>query len=231
MVTEYHSPSPTRLRRPRVGEGFWGLSAIEGAPPDHKHHKGIDEKIFSPHPLRVMHNPGIRYRKSLKQGVYVLLIGVMSDTHDNIDNIKKAVAAFNERRVSLVIHAGDITSPFSLSPLKDLTSDYVGIFGNNDGDLLLLTDRSGGKIHKQPYQFEHGGRRIVVMHEPDLIDALADSGHYDIVIYGHTHEAVVKKKKDVLIVNPGETGHWLYGRATVGVINTKTLDAQIITLE
>ncbi len=157
-------------------------------------------------------------------------IGVISDTHDNVDNIKKAVDIFNTQEVSLVVHAGDYTSPFTCIPYKELKADFVGIFGNNDGDLLLLNERAEGKIHKQPYQFELEGKRFVVMHEHHLVDALADSGHYDIVIFGHTHKAVVEHRNNTLVVNPGEAGHWLYGKATIGIIDTDTMDAEIINL-
>jgi uncharacterized protein len=37
--------------------------------------------------------------------------GLISDTHDNIQNIQNAVSLFNDKRVSFVIHAGDIVSP------------------------------------------------------------------------------------------------------------------------
>ncbi|GBD98301.1 phosphodiesterase [bacterium BMS3Abin07] len=158
------------------------------------------------------------------------MIGVISDTHDNMDNIRKSVEIFNKKGVSLVVHAGDFTSPFSLVPYSKLKAEFVGIFGNNDGDLLLLNDRSGGRIHKQPYHFEFRKKKIVVMHEHYLTEALADSGHYDIIIFGHTHKALVKKKNNTLIVNPGEAGHWLYGKATVGVIDTDKMDAEIIAL-
>jgi putative phosphoesterase len=159
-----------------------------------------------------------------------MLVGVMSDTHDKIENIKKAVALFNREKVSLVLHAGDFTSPFSLVPLGDLKADFAGIFGNNDEDLLLFSEWSGQTIHKQPYQFEFGGKRFIVMHEPHLIDALADSGHYDVVIYGHTHKAVVRKKENVLIMNSGETGSPLHGKATVGILDIDHMSAEIISI-
>jgi len=40
-------------------------------------------------------------------------LGVISDTHDNLDAIGKAVDEFNKRRVSLVLHAGDYVFPFT----------------------------------------------------------------------------------------------------------------------
>jgi len=161
----------------------------------------------------------------------VALVGVISDTHDNVDNIRKAVEIFNTRGVSLVVHAGDFTSPFTCIPYRDLEAEFVGVFGNNDGDLLLLHERTEGRIHRQPHQFAFADRKFVVMHEHHLVEALADSGHYDIVIFGHTHKAVVKKKNNTLIVNPGEAGHWLYGKATIGILDTGAMDAEIVTLD
>jgi putative phosphoesterase len=157
-------------------------------------------------------------------------IGVISDTHDNIDRIKQAVALFNERNVSLVIHAGDFTSPFSLIPFRDLIAEYIGIYGNNDGDRLLLNERSKGKIHRQPHKFIYNDKRIVVMHEPDLVEDLAASGHFDMVVYGHTHRARIERLYNTLIVNPGEAGHWLYGKATVALVDIERMDGEIIGL-
>lgn len=159
-----------------------------------------------------------------------MLIGVLSDTHDNTDNVKKAVKIFNRSKVDLVVHAGDITSPFAFKPLEKLKSDFVGIFGNNDGDVLSLQEHSGGRLYKQPYLFEFDGKKIILIHEHHLVEALADSGHYDIVIFGHTHKPLVRKKGATLVVNPGETGSQLYGKATVVIVDLKAMEADIIPL-
>ena len=159
-----------------------------------------------------------------------MLVGIMSDTHDNMPQIRKAVDLFNERKVGHVIHAGDFTSPFTFRILKDLKSNFTGIFGNNDGDKLLLHHMSEGRIFNQPHTFKLDGKKIVVIHEHHVADALADSGHYDLVIYGHTHKTEVKKAKDTLIVNPGEAGSWLYGKSTVAIVNLSDLTAEIIGL-
>ncbi len=159
-----------------------------------------------------------------------MLVGIMSDTHDNMPQIKKAVGLFNGKKVEHVIHAGDFTSPFTFRALKDLKCSFTGIFGNNDGDKLLLHRMSEGSIFNQPHIFELAGRKIVIIHEHHIADALADSGHYDLVIYGHTHKAEVKKLKDTLVVNPGETGSWLYGKSTVAVVDLAAMQAEIIPL-
>lgn len=159
-----------------------------------------------------------------------MLIGILSDTHDNQIQTKKAIDLFNIRGVKYVIHAGDYTSPFTLKLFKELTCRYVGVFGNNDGDKLLLLERSEGNIYNQPHIFVLHNRKIIVMHEHLLIDALADSGHFDLIIYGHTHEAVVKRVKNTLIINPGEAGAWLYGKSTVALADLENMEAEIINL-
>src|SRR5690348_3348677 len=64
-------------------------------------------------------------------------IGVLSDTHDQYENILKAVKILNDRGVELTIHCGDWISPFSAGFYKDLKSPIKGVFGNNDGDRFL----------------------------------------------------------------------------------------------
>ena len=159
-----------------------------------------------------------------------MLIGIISDTHDNQDKTRKAIELFNKKGVEYVIHAGDYTSPFTLKLFKELNCRYVGVFGNNDGDKLLLLERSEGNIYNQPYIFTLLNRKIVVLHEHHLVDALADSGHFDIIIYGHTHEAVTKKVKNTLVINPGEAGKWLYGKSTVAIADLEKMEAEIIEL-
>ncbi len=159
-----------------------------------------------------------------------MLVGIMSDTHDNLNYTKKAIDLFNEKKVTFVIHAGDYTSPFTLKLFKELSCEYVGIFGNNDGDKILLLERSGGNIYNPPYIFTVHNKKIIVLHEHHIVDALADSRHFDLVIYGHTHEPVIKKVNHTLVINPGEAGSWLYGKSTVALVDLEKMDAEIVGL-
>lgn len=159
-----------------------------------------------------------------------MLIGVMSDSHDNMPQIQKAVDLFNARNVEHVIHAGDFGAPFTFRVLKHLKGGFTGIYGNNDGEKLLLQKLSAGRVFKQPHILELAGRKIVVVHEHHIVDALAASGHYDLVVYGHTHEPDVRTAGKTLVVNPGETGGWLYGKSTVALVDLAALTAEIIDL-
>jgi putative phosphoesterase len=112
-----------------------------------------------------------------------MIIGIIADTHDNMTTLRRAVDYLNAAKVQHVIHAGDFTSPFTSRVLKDLQADFTGIFGNNDGDRLLLQKRFNGRIHNQPSLKLGGGKLLCPKH---IIDALAQSGH-DLVICSHTH--------------------------------------------
>jgi len=68
------------------------------------------------------------------------------------------------------------------------------------------------------------------MHEHHIIDALAKSGCYDLVIYGHTHTPDIRTVNNTLIINPGEASGWLYGKPTVAVADLSAMTAEIIRL-
>jgi putative phosphoesterase len=156
-------------------------------------------------------------------------IGIMSDSHDNVPAISKAVALFNDAEVHLVVHAGDLVSPFVSIPLKNLRVEFTAVFGNNDGERIGLAQTFKGRIHRPPHELQFGGKKILLMHEPDNLDLLAETGHYDAIIYGHTHIAQVRKGR-TLVINPGECGGWLKGKRTVALWNLATGDVQVMPI-
>lgn len=62
--------------------------------------------------------------------VFKMKIGLISDTHDNIQNIQNAISLFNDKHVSFVIHAGDIVSPEAVEASTGMK--LIGVLGNND---------------------------------------------------------------------------------------------------
>lgn len=160
-------------------------------------------------------------------------VGLMADSHDNMDLLAGAVDFFNEQEVNLVLHAGDFISPLTASPLSGLDAKLIGVFGNNDGDRLFLRQKFNeegvGRIERGPYQFELSGKNVVLMHQPRLLEILENSPTPDLVVYGHTHEVDVRKGTP-LIVNPGEVGGWMTGKSSVGLVNLKKMEVEIIEL-
>ncbi len=165
-----------------------------------------------------------------------MLIGVMSDTHDDIAQTKKAVAKFNQKNVEQVLHAGDFISPFMIEPLKELKAPLTGVFGNNDGDRVLLERKSGMlasmKITGTFARIDLGGMRIGLLHGNDraLLETLLACGSLDLLVYGHTHRPEIRKEEGLLIVNPGEVYGHVTGRSTVALVDTVQRSAEIVDL-
>ena len=149
-----------------------------------------------------------------------------------MDKIRNAVELFNREEVEVVLHGGDIISPITAKEFSQLNAHFIGVFGNNDGDKLYLTERYKdiGKIHSKRYEGKFGGKNLLLIHEPDMLDALAISGVYDIIIYGHTHRSEIVWRGETLVINPGEGGGWITGKATAALLDTETMEAELVEL-
>jgi uncharacterized protein len=159
-------------------------------------------------------------------------LGILSDTHDNLPVVKRAVEVFNEANVSYVLHAGDLVSPFVDRALKGLKAPFIYVIGNNEGEIagVYKLMKNVGEVHKGPVVKELGGKKVYLNHEPHCIESLAKSGDFDIIVYGHTHEIDVRTIGKTLIVNPGECSGWLTGRRTIAIVETDTMKAEIIDI-
>lgn len=159
------------------------------------------------------------------------IIGIVSDTHDNMPAIRKAVEAFNKAGCSLVVHAGDFIAPFTVMEFEKLKARLVGVFGNNDGEKKGLSKQFApvGVISEPPYEFDHLERKCIVMHAPDYLELYINDENFDVVIYGHVHKIDVRRGKPV-VINPGECCSWLTGRSTVALLNLKTMEPEILDL-
>lgn len=165
-----------------------------------------------------------------------MLIGLIADTHDNLPMVDKATRKLNELNVGLVLHAGDYVAPFVIPKFKELKTKLIGVFGNNDGDRELLKKRFNEcedlEVRGNFAQISVGGLKIALLHgkEEELLDALINSGSFDIIVHGHTHKAEVYQKGKTLIVNPGEVCGYLTGRSTIFLLDTDDRKAERIEL-
>jgi putative phosphoesterase len=160
------------------------------------------------------------------------MIGVMSDSHDNITLIQKAVVLFRKAKCELVLHAGDMIAPFAARELEALGCPVKAVFGNCDGEKqgLEMALEKFGTIQDAPLLLSQSGCRILLVHYHFSVATYASSGKYDIIIYGHTHKPDIRREGKTFILNPGETGGWLTGKSTVALLNPEKKEAEIIGL-
>lgn len=152
---------------------------------------------------------------------------VISDTHDNLPKIKQFVEEAVKRGVTHVFHCGDIVSPFALVELMKGNYDFHGVFGNNDGEVILLNQKSSGRVRKGPLEIVINDYRVLLMHEPCALDALLDSNYYDFIFYGHIHKIDIRRTVKTLLVNPGDASGYLCDQATVAFINPENKEIEI----
>src|SRR3989344_5428931 len=134
------------------------------------------------------------------------MIGIISDTHENEEAIKKAVEIFREKSVDFVVHCGDIISPPVLEHFKGLKMKFV--FGNNDGERNGLINKCrefGFDEIKDGLEFEHKGREFCVYHgtNKEKLDNAIKSNKYNYVLTGHTHIKRDEKTGKTRVINPG----------------------------
>lgn len=154
--------------------------------------------------------PGIIFeRLILAHQNLPMRIAVLSDSHDHIPNLHHAVQRANQEQADLLLHCGDLISPFMLRYLHAFRGPVHLIYGNNIGDQHLIATRCGPVFANLHHHGSHGaiiinGWRIAMNHYPDLARQLALSGKYDLVCYGHDHLFHSESIGDCLLVNPGD---------------------------
>jgi putative phosphoesterase len=133
-------------------------------------------------------------------------IGIISDTHEDVRMITKAVRILKERAPDLVIHCGDIISPPVLEFFSGLPMRFV--YGNNDGErsgLKKKCEELGFEGIDDTATFSFAGKTFFVNHgtRQSTIEEAANSQRYDYVLHGHTHEQRNELRGTTRIINPG----------------------------
>jgi putative phosphoesterase len=114
-----------------------------------------------------------------------------------------------ERGAEAIIHCGDFVAPFMLEELDQAQIPEHGVFGNNDGDQYLLTkmslaESSNINLYGLMGELELGDFRVAFTHYRAVADGLAANGEFDLVCFGHSHEAFLGKTGKTDLLNPGE---------------------------
>jgi len=164
-----------------------------------------------------------------------LRVGIISDTHDNLPLVDKAIERLNKVKVELVLHAGDYVAPFTVLRFKQLKAKLIGVFGNNDGDHEYLRKRFAdvkrAEIRGNFAEVNTDGLKIALLHDDgELFQSLVNVQCYDAVVPGHTHEARVYRKGKTIVINPGEVCGYLSKKSTMALLDTETREARIIQL-
>ena len=147
---------------------------------------------------------------------------IVSDTHDNWPNYKKALGWAEQEGIKTVFHCGDIMNKEIISQAESFFKGEIKyVRGNGDFELDFIPDSQS---------VEFNSKKIGFVHFPDLAKKMAQSGKYDMVFYGHTHRAWDEKIGDCHMINPGELAGQFY-KPTFAVYDTATGKLELKILE
>jgi putative phosphoesterase len=153
-----------------------------------------------------------------------IIIGLVSDTHGLVrDSLFDALSG-----VSQILHAGDVGARSVLDALSAI-APVEAVYGNVDPLDGLLP---------QHILVEHGGLSIHVSHGHELgipsPHGLLARYDADVLVYGHTHKALVHRDGKRLVVNPGAAGPRRFSvTPSVAILNITngTTEVRIVTLD
>ena len=149
-------------------------------------------------------------------------IGIISDTHGLLR--PEVITSF--KGVDLLLHAGDVGDPEVIDDLESI-APLVVVRGNMD---------YGSWADQLPVSRSLciAKTNLFLIHALEWIEPQFELKRYQVIVSGHTHRPLIKKKGDVLFFNPGSAGHQRGGHAvSVGklVLCNGQLEAQLIELD
>ncbi len=136
----------------------------------------------------------------------IVLIGLCSDTHGDIEPLRAALAIFGRCGVEYIIHCGDVGGPAIFDEFVGRSFSFV--WGNTDSadaaTRAYLRTVNLDEPSEVPLRLELGGKRIAVYHGHERgFDTAAEKLNVDYIFHGHSHLQRDDHLGLVRIVNPG----------------------------
>jgi putative phosphoesterase len=133
-------------------------------------------------------------------------IAIISDTHNQLARISKALELARARGAERILHCGDIDEAVAVHLFEGWRTDFV--FGNCDWDGASLREAIaavGATLHDRFGHVEIAGKNLAFTHghEAGLLQDLVQSSTYDYLFHGHTHAARDDRVGPTRIINPG----------------------------
>ncbi|MEK7202861.1 MAG: YfcE family phosphodiesterase [Patescibacteria group bacterium] len=157
---------------------------------------------------------------------------IISDIHDNMENLKKCLQWGKNQSIENVICCGDITNS---ETLKYLSENFFGKINLVKGNMEIY-EETEIKLYKNINYLglfgvaEFTDKKIGICHKPELIAKIKKLDYCDFIFYGHTHQPDIKECGKTTIVNPGTLGG-VFFKASFGVLDTAINKLELKILE
>jgi putative phosphoesterase len=164
-----------------------------------------------------------------------MILAVLSDSHNNHQAVRQALAIARQRGAETVIHCGDLGSPDMVSLFRGWSLQLA--FGNTDQERSGLQSAvralGNGSVCGPEIRLYEDGLRIVAVHgdRPDSLGALAASGSFDFLFHGHTHRRRDSTIGRTRVINPGALGSVAMESRSFCLLDTSSRAVEFVELD
>ncbi|XLQ20353.1 MAG: YfcE family phosphodiesterase [Candidatus Moraniibacteriota bacterium] len=161
-------------------------------------------------------------------------IGIISDIHDQIENLNWAMNELKVKDISHIFALGDYSSAYTVERLQVNNIPVHAVWGNCDGDkqsMLQASTNENKNISFANGEFdtvEIANKKYFITHFPDLAEHAATTLEYDAVFHGHTHHKRNEKIGNTPIINPGKLAIYPHNEISIAVFDTEELTTEFI---
>lgn len=163
-------------------------------------------------------------------------VGILSDTHGQVDLALVAAREFIFRGIDAVLHCGDIGSDMVLTEMasifQTLEIPVYAVLGNCDipSEWDFYPEDIGVKILGRFGELELAGKRIAMLHSDDekVFDRVVAADKYDYLFTGHSHVRHDRREKRTRLINPGSAGRGMH--PSCAVLDLCSDDLEFITI-
>lgn len=155
-------------------------------------------------------------------------IAILSDTHSRHATVQTVLQILRDRSIDTVLHCGDIEEADTVELFRGFTAHFV--YGNCDHDrsgIPRAIATIGATLHEPFAAVEFEGVRIAFLHGDDktLLRDVEQSGYFDFLFYGHTHQAEEHQTGPTRVINPGALHRARPKRFVILDLTTRTVES------
>jgi len=165
-----------------------------------------------------------------------MLIAIVSDSHDNMTNIKKFLQYCQENKIKKIIHCGDVAEKETVDFfINNFHGEIYFVEGNADIESQKKIKKTNRfqkfKKTKIPFiELEFDKIKMAACHTKEKAKQLAAKEIYQIIFYGHNHKPWQEKINKTYLINPGNLAGMFY-RASFATYDTLTKELKLMLLE
>jgi putative phosphoesterase len=160
-------------------------------------------------------------------------IGILSDTHDELDRLEKALTFLRDEKVTTLLHCGDLCGPDIIQMMSGF--DVRIARGNMDRlpELKMMAQiiLGNGRL-TSVHQFTLDGYAAAMLHGNDSnrLKSMINSGEYAYVFHGHTHRRRDQMIGRTRVINPGALGGTRWQQRSFCILELTTGEARFVRL-